>query len=105
MKKSEQLTINSIIEKALDNANLEFVDRKFVTRLRTCNARVYETDNYYFLESYNTFVAFIDKSTDTIYDVLRWVYGYTSTSAQHIAKFRHDYGAGKWGCEHSYTYR
>lgn len=32
--------------------------------------------------------ALYDKSADTLYDVLRGVYGYTATSAQHIAKFR-----------------
>ena len=70
------------------------------TRLRSCSAWVYETQNYYLLRSYNTIIAFIDKNTDTCYDVLRLEYGYTNTSAQHIAKFSRDYGKGKWGCEH-----
>ena len=73
-------------------------------RLRTSRAWVYETVDYYFLVSYYTLVAFIDKTTDTCYDILRYVYGFTSTSAQHIAKFDHDYGNGKWGCEHRMTY-
>ena len=61
-------------------------------RLRTCTAWVYETDNYYLLRSYNTFVCVIRKDIKQAYDALRRVYGYTSTSAQHIAKFCSDYG-------------
>ena len=66
-------------------------------RLRTCTAWVFETEDYYILKSYETYVAVILKSTDVMYDALRIAYGYTATSAQHIAKFAHDYGAGKWG--------
>lgn len=48
--------------------------------------------------------------TDTLYDVLRIVYGYTATSAKHISIFRKascygGYGAGKWGCEMWYMAR
>lgn len=99
MNKTEKAVNNSIIEKEWEKAKQE-INYNFGTRLRTCSAWVYETKDYYFLRSYNTIVAFIDKITDTCYDVLRLEYGYTSTSAQHIAKFRHDYGNGKWGCEH-----
>ena len=106
MKKSEQIAINQRVEKAIDIFNAKGgIDHKEGKRLRSCTAWVYENDDYYVLRSYNTTIAFIDKATDTLYDFLRLVYGFTSTSAQHIAKFRHDYGAGKWGCEHEYTYR
>lgn len=64
-----------------------------VARLRKCSAFVYETDCYYILRSFNSYVAFIRKSDGTCFDILRAVYGYTATSAQHIAKFRHDYNA------------
>ena len=50
-------------------------------------------------------MAAIDVRTDTLYDFLRYVYGYTSTSAQHISKFSKDYGMGKWGCANRLTYR
>lgn len=66
-------------------------------RLRSCTAWVFETEDYYILKSYETYVAVILKSADVMFDALRIVYGYTATSAQHIAKFSHDYGAGKWG--------
>ena len=69
-------------------------------RLRTCNAAVLETPNFYILRSYNTVVAVVDKYTGSTWDVLRMLYGYTSTSAQHIAKFAADYGNGK-----RYTWR
>ena len=62
-----------------------------VERLRTCKAYVYHTPDFVVLMSYNTVVAFIDRSTGIMYDVLRIVYGYTATSSQHISKFKADY--------------
>ena len=60
-------------------------------RLRSCSAYVYENSKDYYLVSYQTGVAFIDKENDILYDVLRYVYFYTATSSQHISKFAHDY--------------
>ena len=103
MKKSEQKLINERCMIAYEDALEEdVIDAK---RLRTCKAIVYETENYYILRSYNTVVAVIDKEFDTLYDCLRVVYGYTSTSAQHIAKFNHDYCSGSWGCTERLTAR
>ena len=77
-------------------------DNTITERLRTCTAYVYKDNNGYIaLRSYNTFVAFITPNGEFV-DVLRLVYGYTLTSAQHIGKFYHDY-AGK--CTKYYTYR
>ena len=80
--------------------------------LRSCSAQVNEvTDTetgevlYAVLTSYSTVIAIIDYATDTLYDFLRYVGGYTSTSAQHIAKFSKDYGLGKWGCANRLTYK
>ena len=69
-------------------------------RLHSCSADVLETPSFFILRSYNTVVAVIDKLTGNTWDVLRMVYGYTATSAQHIAKFSKDYGTGK-----RYTWR
>nr|DAW97106.1 MAG TPA: hypothetical protein [Caudoviricetes sp.] len=69
-------------------------------RLRSCSAEVLETPNFFILRSYNTVVAVIDKMHRSTWDVLRMVYGYTATSAQHITKFTADYGNGK-----RYTWR
>lgn len=77
-------------------------------RLRSCTAWVFETENFYVLKSYNTFIAAIDKRSNTCVDVLRDVYGYTSTSSQHIAKFFSDYAfsIGKFRSDLKiYTYR
>lgn len=65
-------------------------------KLRYCNAKVYETKNWYILQSYETPVAYIWKHGYEIYDNLRIEYGYSVTSAQHIAKFIHDYTPYPW---------
>lgn len=59
-------------------------------RLDYCKAWTYKSNGYTFLVSFNTLVAFIDNNGD-MYDVLRLVYGYTTTSAKHIAKFRNNF--------------
>lgn len=63
-------------------------------RLRKCKAMVFEFDDCYILQSYRTIVAGIRKDTGEEFNFLRMVYGYTSTSAHHIAKFFADYGNG-----------
>ena len=88
MRKSEQIEINKQVLEALEKFN--DADESVINskRLDTCTAWVKETENYYILQSYNTNIAFVDKATETLYDCLRYVYGYTATSAKHIAKFR-----------------
>ena len=122
MKKEEQKKINEmcmdIFERAYNELpqiahsylNDSHLKKAGAKRLCSCTAWVWETENFYVLQSYSTFIACIEKSTDTCYDVLRLVYGYTATSASHVSKFRKSssfggYGAGKWGCEHVYTAR
>lgn len=88
MKKAEQAIIN---EKALQAINL--IDKAdsviYRERLFHCNAEVLHlSNNCLALNSYGAFVALIDTVTGDFYDVLRYTYGYTATSAQHIAKFR-----------------
>lgn len=93
--------INAYVIDAVDKININLDgERKYVGRLRACNAVVWETEHWYLLQSYATFVAAIDKETGIMYDFLRYVYGYTATSAQHIAKFAADYHATQ-----RYTYR
>ena len=108
IQKIEQERINRRIENVIDGFN-EFNSFDPATckskRLRSCSARVYDTGCFYVLESYNTIVALIDKSTDTLYDFLRLVYGFTSTSSQHINKFEKDYCKGKWSCTYRYQWR
>lgn len=93
MKKQEQLEINSLIEVNLDRFNEVFYDTPDdkmppKVRLNHCQAWTQDFDSFTVLWSYNTAVAVYDKNNDALYDVLRSVYGYIATSAQHIAKFR-----------------
>lgn len=69
-------------------------------RLNYCQAKTYQTRGYSFLISYNTIVAFIDDSGN-MFDVLRFVYGYTATSVMHIARFRNKF---RHVSEHTWRY-
>ena len=93
MKRTAQNAITVECMRRYHDALDEMKSGRFDDRgqLRSCKARVYETDTYWILQSYGTFVAVTSKATGVCYDVLRIVYGYTATSAQHIAKFRHDF--------------
>lgn len=104
MKKTEQQKINDIVLDAMNEFNESNENFRDFKPLRYCKAVTYETDTYYILQSYYTIVAIIDKRTDTLYDFLRYVYGYTNTSAKHISIFEKDYCAGKWNCANSYRY-
>lgn len=107
MNKKLQIQANKEVLAVVDryNEEMEHCTIGEENRLRTCQAYVYETPSFYVLRSYNTVVAIIEKKTDTCYDFLRAVYGYTNTSAQHISKFDKDYGRGAWGCTERVTYR
>lgn len=94
-----QNMINEIVVGEISAINADG-EQRFVARLRSCNACVWETKHFYILQSYATMVAAIDKESNIMFDFLRYVYGYTATTAQHIAKFAKDYGA-----TNRYTYR
>lgn len=106
MGKKAQIETNKEVMMAFDrfNEELNYCSISVGKRLRSCQAYVYETPSFYVLRSYRTVVAIIEKKTDTCYDFLQGVYGYTSTSAQHISKFDKDYGRGAWGCTEHVTY-
>lgn len=93
MDKNIQRQINQKCVLAYESAVEEYFNgyKQRLGQLRHCSAEVFESENYIFLRSYNTMIAFIDKKDSVLYDVLRYVYGYTATSAQHISKFSHDY--------------
>ena len=107
MKKIEQIAINEQVLTAIDKYNHYVDDRPMLNwkQLRSCSAEVAQVGHYSVLRSYSTIIAVIDHETDTLYDFLRYVYGYTSTSAQHVSKFDKDYGSDKWGCAHRLTYK
>lgn len=62
-----------------------------VVRLKNCKASTIHCDDYILLRSYQTIVAAYDTRYGIMYDFLRYVYGYTATSARHITKFRELY--------------
>lgn len=107
MSKKEEALMNEEVIAIVDKYNEEVKQNGLHhgTRLRTCQAYVYETPSFYVLRSFNTVVAIIEKNTDTCYDFLRLVYGFTRTTAQHISKFDKDYWCGMWGCAKLVTYR
>lgn len=105
MKKEKQMEINDICLDHYHAARTEMNGLLPCKRLRSCQAYVIETEHYYILRSYRTVVAVIDKEADVLYDVLRWTFVYTNTSAQHISKFEKDYCKGKWSCSERLTYR
>lgn len=111
MTKNEQREINQQVLTLINDFNTTNNYTGNFKRLRSCSAEVApvidaETGEllYYVLRSYRTIVAAIDVRTDTLYDFLRYVYGYTATSAKHISKFARDYGRSKWGCTHVLRY-
>lgn len=96
MKKEKQIEENIIVEEAYtsfvrDKKKADSLEFTPPTRFRSCKAYVSRVGKWLVLTSYSTDVAIIDCQTGVLYDFLRLVYGYTSTSAHHISKFAHDY--------------
>lgn len=91
MKAQDKKDINSIVlawwDKAFQEDWLTNGIKAKPVRLNKCNAWMYETENYIWLKSYKTVVAYYDKRNEEVIDALRLVYGYTATSCQHIWKF------------------
>ena len=95
MKKREMQKLeNQLVEDAYDKAPKIWIkvcrELGYFERLDYCQAWVYKTNGYTYLISYNTIVAFIDDNGN-MFDVLRLVYGYTTTSAKHISRFRNKF--------------
>ena len=105
--KTEQNVINNLAMRDFERAMKEYNESTNYTvkRLRYCTAEVIITENYYLLRSYNTIVASINRNIGTECDVLRKVYGYTATSAKHIAKFFNDYAVSLSSPAKRYIYR
>ena len=103
MTKQEKKRINDVCISAWDVCK-ETIKKDIlprVERLRTCQAHVEFYNDYIVLVSYSTPVAFIDDKGNLL-DELRLVYGYTATSAQHIAKFKNEFSR-YWS--NSYCYK
>lgn len=94
MRKQNQEHENTVVEQAFKEFEdslpvWSFIGNIEFHKFRECNAKVGYFKGYTILLSYSTIVAFIKDGK--LYDVLRYNYGYTATSAQHIAKFARDY--------------
>lgn len=92
MKRWEQENINDVAMAIYADGMQQFHSDKAwrsLDRLDNCQAWIIQLDDFILLKSYNTVVAVFEKNTGFLADVLRVVYGYTTTSAKHIAKFRH----------------
>lgn len=89
-KQYEQQQTNNSCECAIQlfNSMAYTHETHHFERLGYCNAYVCVRGEWVALKSYDTIVALFNPATGILYDVLRLVYGYTATSAQHIAKFR-----------------
>ena len=92
MKKADQLEMNRLVDEVYEDVikSLDNYGMQYQGKLRSCSADVWRTYGYYVLRSYTTIIACVDNE-GVCYDFLRKVYGYTATSALHIAKFRNDY--------------
>lgn len=96
MKKEMQNIIN---EKCLEKFSeaYDYIGKHDykVYPFRKCSAELIKSDRYIFLRSYRTLIAVYDVEDNVVYDCLRYMYGYTATSSQHISKFYRDIGANK----------
>ena len=100
IKNSIQKAINDEVISAMGKMWKDYLAQEPITgyaksswkRLRTCNAYVLTLDKWFILKSYDTIVACVSRETGITFDFLRFVYVYTATSTQHIAKFANDYG-------------
>lgn len=90
MRKDMQELSNMRVLDKIEEFNAQEISGEW-KKFRNCSAEVLSTEKYHILRSYNTIVALIDIEENICYDFLRYVYGFTSTSSQHIAKFRYDY--------------
>ena len=95
-KNKLQLQVNECVECFIENWNEVQQDFKLseYKRLFTCSACYrkfvgFTNETVILLQSYNTVVAAVVINGKEVrgYDFLRYVYGYTSTSAKHISKF------------------
>ena len=65
--------------------------------LYSCNAYIYITRRYIYLQSYATNISVYDVQNKKLYSLMRAVWGYSNTSAQHSSKFK------RWLGENGYT--
>ena len=104
MKRDEQLKVNEFCDVVMGAVYDALRNRVDWQPFRSCQASTITLNgSITVLKFYNTVVAVVvenPKRGNVGIDYLRYAYGYTATSAQHIAKFFNDYGVS-----HRYTWR
>lgn len=93
MTKTERRAIQEKVNEKVLSAYKVFDESFYPEHLRpfrSCHAQIGWNDKYIALYSFGTMVCFYERSTGNFFDVLRYVYGYTATSNQHIWKFFRD---------------
>ena len=101
-KQIEQYQTNEKILGLLSEYRTDYIyaqDTVNTDKLFNCSASIIYGDCGIWLRSYRTVIGFIPYNEKTCYDFLRYVYGYTATSAQHIRKFMQ-----KFNIERKVTY-
>lgn len=88
MKKAEQEAMNAYAIEQWVSLESDYANAVGAGRLASCQAWLYTASGVTFLMSYSTVVACHNHITGEFFDMLRFAYGYTATSAQHIAKFK-----------------
>ena len=102
MKAREQQLINDTVNMFLDRRFDDIMLSRCIDQLDSCTAWLGSYNGLIVLQSYQSKIAVYDSKNNVFYDFLRLVYGYTATSAKHIAKFRHKYCDNETVC---FTYR
>jgi len=105
-QREEQRKENEIVKSFYEEFEKKYRGKYLLAKsnqLRSCQAYVYHFENFEILKSYNTVIAIYDRANNKTYDFLRYVYGFTMTSAHQISKFISDYVLGN-GAQH-FTYR
>ena len=101
MKKNDQIEINTYVENTVNDINAllrtYYAPIKW-QQLYRCSADTCVVGVWILLRSYSTIVAAYNVESGEMFDFLRLVYGYTATSAQHIAKFCKSCRGIKPGC-------
>lgn len=88
MTKEKQKQVNALCAGMADfSTDLVRKNNTKWVRLFNCQAYVTVVDEFAILKSYDTIVAAISCHGNECFDFLRYVYGYTATSTQHINKF------------------
>ena len=109
-KKIAQEAINNEVKLALSKYQDEISEAYSMNnwkQLYNCNATTIQTENLYILKSYNTIIAFIERSSNIAFYFIDIVYSgkERTTSRQHFSKFIKQYECMKSKMVYPMIYR